>query len=179
MSARRKVLPAFEVKRDDPRLRHRPGRLNPLLGSHRQVMRSYCRHTRGSHEKERHPNIEAPGNFLHSFVPDRIPGDVNRLAARFRAFQNEPNHRSAIHIRRPVPGWRRRHLDPFPVRPRQIHRLPCLQSKRVPAEPFRASPGGQYPLIRGKETTARVVEVIEMMIVAQQYGIHAPQLVSC
>ena len=101
----RKVLPPFEMQRQDGRPRKGPGGGDGLDGGERQVRRPDRLHARGAEKEHRGRHGEAAADFLDAVVPDRVARYVDN-AQRAGKRQHEADDRAAVPALRAVPRRR-------------------------------------------------------------------------
>jgi len=117
-------------------------------------------------------------SLVKSFVPNRIARDVDRRVWSVRELEKKTNHRTAVAAFRPVPGRCAHYSQHAPILSRNLHPFPRRESNGVSAEPFRARVGCEHLLRARQGGEAQVIEIVGMMIVAQEHNVEVKRFAS-
>jgi hypothetical protein len=100
--------------------------------------------------------------------------DVNEIPRRFRVRDQKTRNRTTLANCRAMTCRRSNHAKRASVSGGKLDRLPRFQTNCVPSEPFGAGTRGDDRLGAGQQAAPRMIEVVKVMVVAEQYGIDSP-----
>ncbi len=163
------------MHRHDGRIRKRVRGLDGVVDVHREIERParLCR----AGEQQHDAGLEATRHLGDAVIPDRVAGDVDRPHARGLEDEADDIAGERFDAGRPVPRRRRGDAQAAAVGRRQVRRLPRRQPERIAAEPLGASLGREHAAGLRQEMAAAVIEIVGVLIVAEQHGIDGAEIV--
>ena len=164
------MRPAFEVKGHNRGAGEGARRFDGLLSSHGEMERAYFRHEGCAEVEDGGADWKAVGYFGDAFVPDRVAGEVDHLLRRVSEEEHEADHGPAIVALWAVTGGRGDDSQDTSLR-REIDALPGFQSRAVTTQPGCAYLRGENCSRVREQTPAGVVEIVKVVIVAEEHVI--------
>jgi len=170
-----KVRPVLEMNRDNLGGRECTSGFCSFCRRHREVIGTNFGDTGSTEVKDGNLNLESARNFLDTGIPDSVPGNVNDALRRVRKGEGESDHRSAAEAFRTMAGRSRDDAQRPAVCRGKIGALPIFETDTVSAEAL--SPFGRSKYGRGvcQERSARMIEIIGVMIMTEKNVIKAAQ----
>src|SRR5215469_14680214 len=111
---------------------------------------------------------KASSNFGHTFVPDRIARDVNRVVRCIAELHDKANDRASLESRRTVAGWSCDDAQPTIRCGLQILALPRIHPKAVSTQALCAFGSSQNQFRRRQRLASCTVKIVEVVVVTEQ-----------
>ena len=165
------MRPTFEVQGDDSGPGECTGDFNAFRRGHGEMERADLGDARRTQIEDGHGNREAARNFGDSFVPDGVTGEIDGMFGGVRNLQHKTDDRSAVVFGRAVPCGRSYDAQTA-IANGQIKALPGIQSNAISTEAFGAFDSGEYCFRPGQQASARSIEIIGVVVVAEEHEIN-------
>ena len=152
----------------------RLGDLGTLLAVHGEADVAHGRYVGRAHVEDRRSDIVAFTDLLDVLDPDRIAGEVEGAVLLAIPLQQESGgfaHCTSDLRVRGVHGRHSRHTDLLTALVGELRRFPGCQRLGVSAQHGRCVRRGQYPAPLGKHSLPGVVQIVEVVSVAQEDGV--------
>src|SRR4051794_418558 len=168
-----KVLPPLVVGRDDRARLNTPTQLYSLLGGHRVAHRTRDREAHAPQMQERGADMQAVGDLTHTVVEHRVARDPEDAVLLPVPSKREPDHLAYDRVaqRRAMTTRCGRDLDRRPFRSLELRARPWFQTTSVTPEALRTGDGGDDGAGRRQQRPTGGVEVVLVVIVAEQHRV--------
>ncbi len=164
------MRPAVIVHADDGRGGKGVRRLDHVVRIHRHVERAA--RLGGASERDDELRLIASRDLRRSAVPDCVAGDVDRVSRPSASDEKADDFAGErFDARRPVASGRRGYEELRAARAFDRRGLERRKAFRVSAEPRRADHGRERRRRTRGERAAAAIEIVEMLIVAEQHGV--------
>ena len=172
------VLPALVVDRHDRAGVEQLAQLDGVLCGHRVAQRAGDGEAHSAHVHDRSADADAPGDLAQPVIEHAVAGDPERAVLLALPAEREPDHLSDDRAAagRAVPARRRGDLDRDPPGCLQRRRGPGRHPQRAGAEAPGAGDGGDRPAQRRQQRAPRRVEVVAVVVVAQQHRVDVSEV---
>jgi len=160
--------PALIVSRDERGVRESGGGFECILAAHSHMIAATG--LRGAGEEHHHFRREALRDFSGAFEPKCVACDVEEVA-RLPYAKRKADHVARIDADGPMAGRRGSYQQALRFGAVERARLEWRDANRVAAQTLGARSRGKCGLRAGQDRSAAVVQIVEMMIVAEQHSV--------
>jgi hypothetical protein len=138
------------------------------------MLRSDFWNARCAHKENGSLNRKSAGDFRNGFEPNRIAGNIDSAVGRIGKIKNKIGDGTTLGACRSLRGHSA-DAQHATIGSGELDGLPVGEANGICSDTGSACFGGENFFDFGNQGAARMIEIIEMMIVAQQHGIDATE----